>query len=109
MTDSPIRHKDIFMRNVYLVGYDVADDKRLRKVYKKMCGYGDPLQYSVFRCELSPAEKHLMKEALWRLLDWNEDRVMVVDLGPANRRGDRCVEFWGKPRVAIPIRQAVIV
>ena len=29
------------MRNVFLVCYDVADDKRLRKTYKKMCGFGD--------------------------------------------------------------------
>jgi len=40
------------MRSVYLVCYDVADDKRLRKTYKKMRGFGDPVQYSVFRCEL---------------------------------------------------------
>ena len=49
------------MRNVYLVCYDVANDKRLRRTFKKMCGFGDPLQYSVFRCELSPPEKQMMK------------------------------------------------
>ena len=97
------------MRNVYLVSYDVADDKRLRLTYKKMCGFGDPVQYSVFRCELSLTEKQLMKEALWALLNWGEDRVMLVDLGPAGARGDDCVEFWGEPRVELPGRQAVIV
>lgn len=54
------------MRNVYLVCYDVADDKRLRKTYKKMCGFGDPLQYSVFRCELSAVEKQLLRECFGR-------------------------------------------
>lgn len=97
------------MRNVYLVCYDVADDKRLRKTYKKMCGFGDPLQYSVFRCELSPTERQLVKEALWSILNWNEDRVILVDLGPAGRRGDECIEFWGKPRIDRPGRMAVIV
>ena len=97
------------MRNVYLVCYDVADDKRLRKTYRKMRGFGDPLQYSVFRCELSPVERQLMKEALWSLLNWNEDRVILVDLGPAGCRGDNCAEFWGQPRVELPGHQAVIV
>lgn len=97
------------MRNVYLVSYDVADDKRLRRTYKKMRGFGDPVQYSVFRCELSPTERQLMKEALWEILNWNHDRVMLVDLGPAGARGDSCVEFWGEPRVEVPDRGAVIV
>lgn len=97
------------MRNVFLLCYDVADEKRLRKTYKKLCGFGDPLQFSVFRCELSPTEKHLLKEALWDILNWAEDRVMLVDLGPIGARGDECVEFWGTPRVEIPQRSAMIV
>ena len=97
------------MRSVYLVCYDVADDKRLRKTYKKMCGFGEPMQYSIFRCELSPVERQLMKEALWAILNWEHDRVMLVDLGPTGARGDDCVEFWGSPRMEIPNRTAVIV
>jgi CRISPR-associated protein Cas2 len=97
------------MRHVYLVCYDVADEKRLRQTYKKMCGYGDPLQYSVFRCELSAAEKQLMKETLWDLLNLASDRVMLINLGPVGARGDHCVEFWGQPRCEILPRKAVIV
>jgi CRISPR-associated protein Cas2 len=97
------------MRNVFLVTYDVADAKRLRQTYKKMCGFGDPVQYSVFRCELSPTEKQLLKETLWEILNWDHDRVMLVNLGPAGTRGDQCVEFWGEPRVEPAGRSAVIV
>ena len=97
------------MRSVFLVCYDVADDKRLRRTHKKMCGFGDPVQYSVFRCELSPTEKQVMKEALWEILNWDHDRVMLVELGPAGGRGDECLEFWGQPRVEISARTAVIV
>jgi len=97
------------MRNVYLVCYDVADQKRLRRTYKKMRGFGDPIQYSVFRCELSPTEKHCLKEVLWEILNWAQDRVILVDLGPAGARGDDCVEFWGEPRTELPRRAAVIV
>ena len=97
------------MRNVFLVCYDVADEKRLRRCHKKMCGFGDGVQYSVFRCELSPTEKQLMKEALWEILNWDHDRMMVIDLGPAGARGDECVEFWGEPREEIASRTAVVI
>ena len=97
------------MRSVYLVCYDVADDKRLRKTFKKMCSFGDPVQYSVFRCELSPTEKHLMKEALWAILNWDRDRVMLINVGPVGARGDQCMEFWGQPRVELPSRAAVVI
>lgn len=97
------------MRNVYLVAYDVADAKRLRKVHKKMCGHGDPLQYSVFRCELSPIERQRLQEDLWPLLNFEHDRVMLVDLGPVEARGKECIEFWGTPRVVPGEHKAVIV
>ena len=97
------------MKNVFLVSYDVCESKRLRKTYKKLCGFGNALQYSVFRCELSPLQLHTLKEQLWEILNLEEDRVMLVDLGPAGARGDECVEFGGKCRMEIPTRRAVIV
>lgn len=97
------------MRNVHLIAYDISDPKRYRQVYKAMCGHGDPLQYSVFRCELSPIELQQLKEKLWPVLNLAEDRVMIVDLGPADGRGDECIEFWGDPRVTPPVRSSVIV
>lgn len=97
------------MRSVFLVSYDVADDKRLRRAYKTMCGFGHPVQYSVFRCELSPVERQLLKESLWSIMNWSHDRVMLIDLGPVDGRGDTCIEFWGEPRIALPSRGAAIV
>ena len=76
------------MRNVYLICYDVADAKRLRRTYKKMCGYGTPVQYSIFRCELSLVERQQLQESLGEIMNWDHDRVMVIDLGPAGARGD---------------------
>ena len=40
----------------WLVCYDVRDPKRLRKAAKHMEGYGERMQYSVFRCWLNPRE-----------------------------------------------------
>lgn len=67
------------------------------------------MQYSVFRCELSPLQLHALKEKLWAILNLNEDRVMVVNLGPAGARGDDCVEFWGTSQLQLPARTAIIV
>ncbi|MCA9729938.1 MAG: CRISPR-associated endonuclease Cas2, partial [Candidatus Eisenbacteria bacterium] len=41
------------MRSLILVSYDVCHPKRLRMVHKKMCGFGEWVQYSVFLCRLS--------------------------------------------------------
>ncbi|MEW5748963.1 MAG: CRISPR-associated endonuclease Cas2 [Candidatus Thermoplasmatota archaeon] len=84
-------------RSVYLVAYDVADKKRLRHVHGKMRGYGDALQYSVFRCLLSEKERELMVGALLEIIEVDKDRIMIVELGPASGRVDGCVRFLGRP------------
>jgi CRISPR-associated protein Cas2 len=72
------------MRHRFLVAYDVSDAKRLRRIFKLMRGFGDPVQYSVFLCDLSATEQMLMKTALDEVIHHREDRVLVVDLGPAD-------------------------
>lgn len=96
------------MRNQYLVSYDIAHPKRLRLMYKKMCGFGDPIQYSVFLCPLSAKEKVLLRDVIRDLIHHQEDRVMVVDLGPVEGRGRECVEFVGR-RMKLPQSGAVVV
>jgi len=97
------------MRNAFLIAYDVADPKRLRRTYQKMLGFGDPLQYSVFYCELSPMEKQLLQEALWEILHPQEDRLMIVHLGPPRSGPGRRVEFWGKPPTGPSTREPLVV
>ena len=96
------------MRSVYLVCYDICDDRRLRKVYKTMRGAGDHIQYSVFRCELSRKERVELIARLERLIDHAEDQVLIVDLGPAEGRAGGCVEAVGKPYAPL-LRRAIIV
>jgi len=83
------------MRNLFLVSYDVCDARRLRKVYKKMHGFGKPAQFSVFLCPLSRTEKFQLLDQLGMLIKHDEDRVMIVDLGPEAGRGTEAVEFLG--------------
>jgi CRISPR-associated endonuclease Cas2 len=50
-------------RGDYLVTYDISDDTRLRQVFKTMKGFGDHVQYSVFRCSLTKTEMTEMMAA----------------------------------------------
>ncbi|WP_396214696.1 CRISPR-associated endonuclease Cas2 [Gemmatimonas sp.] len=83
------------MRRRYLVTYDVADAKRLRRTYKAMHGFGDPVQYSVFLCDLSAVEKQLLLERLHSLLNWGHDRVLIVDLGDVGGLFTGRIEVFG--------------
>ena len=64
----------------WLVCYDVHDPKRLRKVAKHMEGYGERMQYSVFRCWLTRRELERLRWELTELLD-PVDEVMLIPLG----------------------------
>lgn len=89
------------MRKIYLVTYDIRDDKRLRKVYKTMRNWGDHLQYSVFECQLSPLDLVVLKGELKDIINSAQDQVLFVDLGPAAGRGDRVIEAIGQPYTRI--------
>ena len=86
------------MRNRFLVCYDVSDPKRLARTYKKMNGFGEPAQYSVFICDLSPKERVLLEEALTEILNLKEDRALIVDMGPSERRGSESYAILGNAR-----------
>lgn len=97
------------LRRCYLVCYDVCDEKRLRKTHKVMMGYGDPLQYSVFRCILSEQEKMLMLSHLLEVIHPRQDRVMVVDLGALGDNLSERMEFIGTPLADPELPEAVVV
>ncbi len=98
------------MRIRYIVSYDISDEKRLRRVHRTMKGYGEPLQYSVFRCDLSASERVLMIEALSKIINHREDQVMLVDIGPTDGRGRWSIETIGRaPDHGRADRIAVIV
>jgi len=84
------------VRRRFIVCYDVSDPKRLRTIYQKLLGFGDPVQYSVFLCELSDREKFLMFDVISGVIHHREDRVMIVNVGPAEGRGREAIEFLGR-------------
>ena len=89
------------MRITSLVCYDIADDKRLRRVFKTCKNYGDHLQFSVFECDLTPMEKVRLETTLKEIIDPTRDQVMFVRLGPSEGRGDRVITALGIPYVTM--------
>lgn len=85
------------MRNIFIVSYDICEDKRLRKVYKLMRGFGDHLQYSVFQCELSKTELIELKAKLSDIINKSEDQVLFIPLGPPNGQHVQGISSLGLP------------
>ena len=96
------------MRNRYIVTYDITDDRRRTAVYKCLRGFGDHLQYSVFRCDLIERRRVELIAALYELIDHATDQVLVIDLGPVDGRAAICVSSIGRAYTN-PERIVVIV
>ena len=84
------------------------DQKRLYRVHKAMKGFGDPVHYSVFRCDLTTKGKVEMVAALTDLINPDEDRVMIIDLGPKDGKVEERIEFMGIHRADME-RKFIIV
>ncbi|MBI3183284.1 MAG: CRISPR-associated endonuclease Cas2 [Myxococcales bacterium] len=92
------------MRQRYLVTYDICDPRRLRRVFKVMKGFGEHLQLSVFRCDLSKMALVMMKVALREEIE-SEDQVLIIDIGPTEGRGAEVFESLGRAYVeAEPVK-----
>lgn len=85
-------------RSRLVVAYDIREPSRLRRVHKTTSSFGDPLQYSVFVCDLTAVELVALKTALRVDMDLRVDSVAILDLGPARSRGRSSVEFLGARR-----------
>lgn len=68
------------MKGVYLVSYDIKDEKRLHKVYNYLRGKGIHLQKSVFYCLLSYEEIKKMRRELEELINKQEDDIRFYPL-----------------------------
>ena len=80
------------MLRAYLLSYDIADAKRLRKMHKLAIAFGRPLQYSVFACLLRREDRVRLAARIETLIDSSQDRVIILDMGTVTDR-----ESWIPP------------
>jgi len=83
-------------RRRYLTAYDIADPGRLRRICTLMEDHGERLQYSVFLCDLTVAERAELEDAVVARMNLQEDSVVQIDLGPIG--GCATVRSIGRPR-----------
>lgn len=63
----------------YLVCYDISDQKRWRKIYKLLKGYGRREQFSIFRCRMNRRQLERMRWELEKVMD-TDDRLLISGL-----------------------------
>ncbi|MEK7846982.1 MAG: CRISPR-associated endonuclease Cas2 [Nitrospinota bacterium] len=68
------------MRDNYLICYDIANKKRLNKVFRYLKARGVHLQYSVFFCSFTRVQFKEAIENLNRLIDKGKDDVRIYPL-----------------------------
>jgi len=89
---------------IWVVGYDIADDRRRQAVSALLSGYGARVQFSLFECDLPTAElAREVQTQLRTLIDEHDDQVRMYPLPtPAadrfvvlgRRRLEERADFW---------------
>lgn len=82
---------------LYLVCYDISDDRRRTSVYKLLRGFGDHLQYSVFRCPLTPMSLSVLRSEIECMVQSQTDQVLFVRLGKAANSASWTTIVVGRP------------
>ena len=70
------------MRNLYMICFDVSDERRLRKISKELCNFGVRVQHSVFECYLDEKLFKKLQARLGKLMDSTEDQVRYYPICP---------------------------
>lgn len=84
-------------RRRFLVSYDIANAKRLRRVAKTLESYGTRLQFSVFECPLDELRLAQAKADLAKIINSDHDQVLFVSLGPEAADATLIIEAMGLP------------
>ena len=62
----------------WLISYDIADPKRLRRVERAIAAMGERVHNSLFSCTLTLSELEGLQRRLSRLIDLKADCVQYV-------------------------------
>ena len=82
---------------LYVISYDIPDDKRRKKIADLLEGYGQRVQYSVFECPLNREKYNDFRRRLRKIVKLEEDNVRFY---PLSTHTLSQVETWG---VGVPV------
>ncbi|SDX25094.1 CRISPR-associated endonuclease Cas2 [Thiocapsa roseopersicina] len=80
-------------QRLYIVAYDISDQKRWRRVFKLMKGFGEWMQLSVFQCRLTPKQHAELIALLDGIIHHTEDHILLLDFGHAENVSPRVVSL----------------
>jgi len=93
---------------LYFVVYDISSPKRWRSIFTAMHGYGEHVQLSVFQCRLTRVRYAELIVEIDKIINHDEDHVVVIDLGRADNVEPKVVSL-GKRSYTPVKREPVIV
>ncbi|HBE44119.1 MAG TPA: CRISPR-associated endonuclease Cas2 [Deltaproteobacteria bacterium] len=67
-------------RRLYLIAYDITNDKRLNRVRYFLKGYSTGGQKSVYECFLTDGELNYVSNNLKGLIEEDEDRIHIFTM-----------------------------
>lgn len=82
------------MKEHFLIAYDIADPKRLRRIHKLVRGYGEAIQYSVFLGQLSAKDEVVLREKIRDIIHHKQDQVIMIRLGVVDGKSKTAPENW---------------
>jgi CRISPR-associated protein Cas2 len=100
MTPQALRRRAETPRVLHVVAYDIADDRRRRRVARVAEGLGHRTQQSVFLSNLAPEDLARARRRFAQIIDHAEDTVILVPIADAE------LSSLGKP---IAIRRPRLV
>ena len=65
---------------LYVVSYDIPDDRRRGRVHSALTGFGVWVQYSVFECFLDRKQRLLLEARLLEEIHQREDTIRIYGL-----------------------------
>jgi len=75
---TPHSHRD--ESTLYIVSYDIPNDRRRTRVHSALTGFGTWVQYSVFECFLNRKQRILMEARLLKEIHQREDTIRIYGL-----------------------------
>lgn len=78
----------------YLVCYDIADPRRLRRVHRELKSCALPVQYSVFLALMSPRQVKQLMKRLEELIDTRRDDIRAYPIPDHPEVDWLGTQFW---------------
>ena len=72
------RHSEDTM--LYVVSYDIPDDRRRTRIHSALTGYGTWVQFSVFECFLDRKQRAKLEARLHKEIHHTEDTIRIYGM-----------------------------